>query len=210
MDQTAILTVSIPLFVGSIALTWFLLTRAPGLPRELSERADESSVRLRLIGSVLLRDLRNDLNVALKEHDEGNDQYLTRVDYQVPSITLRRYRKIMQLERAARNAPRQVQKRLRFAVLIAIILTALFFATSVLAGLESLIGRSPSHYALIASGVTVTAGLILSGFFFVRPYLNVSKSEIRGLQELKAQPGLRIMAEALGVAPDKGLKAEEW
>lgn len=210
MDQTATLTVSIPMFVGSVAVTWFLLTRAPGLPRELDDRATESTVRLRLVGAALLRDLRNDLNVALRDYDKGDDPYLTRVNYQVPSETLRRYRKIMHLEKAARSAPSQVQKRLRVAVYFAISLTVLFFAAAVLAGLEPFIGLVPCYVTLSVAGCLVALGLVLAGFFFVWPYARVSKSELRGLDELRAQPGLRNIAEALEVEVDGDREGNKW
>lgn len=210
MDQTGALTISVPMFLGSIGLTWFLLARAPELPRELTGRATESTVRLRLVGSALLRDLRNDLNVALRDYDEGNDPYLTRVKYQVPSETLRGYRKIMLLEKAARLAPGQVRKRLRVAVIIAIVLTILFFSASVLAALESFIGLLPCYIILGASSVLVAIGLILSVFFFVVPYSRVSKSELRGQEELKARPGLHSIAEALEVDVDNESEGEDW
>lgn len=210
MDQTGVLTVSIPMFVGSIGLTWFLLTRAPRLPKELATRATESTIKLRLVGSALLRDLRNDLNIALRDYDAGNDPYLTRVDYQVPSATLKRYRKIMQLEKAAREAPGQVQRRIRVAIFVSIALTMLFFAAAVLGCLKAAVSLVPSYFALSAAGILVAVGLILSGFFFVKPYVRVSRSELRGLDELRARPGLNWMAEALGVETEEVAKEGEW
>lgn len=210
MDQTGVLTISIPMFLASIGLTWFLLSRGHGLPRELSARATESTVRLRLVGSALLRDLRNELNVALRDYDEGNDPYLTRVKYQVPAELLRQYRKIMQLEKAARRAPTLVQKRLRIAIFVAIILTILFFAAAVLSAMEPILGLFPCYIALGASTCVVAVGLVLSVFFFVFPYQRVGKSELRGLEELKARPGLHGMAEALEVEVDNEGEGEEW
>lgn len=210
MDQTGALTITVPLFLGSIALTWFLLARAPRLPRELTTRATAASVRLRLVGSDLLRDLRNELNVALRDYDEGDDPYLTRVDYEVPSAMLRRYRKIMQLEKYARAAPGQVQRRIRLAVWVAVVLTLLFFAASVLASLDSFIGMFPSYWTLAAGAVVVAVGLALGGVFFARPYARVSKAELRGLDELRSRPALRSIAEALDVANEGTDEGEEW
>ncbi|WP_449407576.1 hypothetical protein [Microbacterium maritypicum] len=210
MDQTGALTITVPLFVGSIALTWFLIARAPSIPRELSSRAAAASVRLRLVGSDLLRDIRNQLNVALRDYDKGDDPYLTRVDYQVPSVLLRKYRKIMQLEKFARAAPGDVQRRIRIAVWVAASLTVLFFGASVLASLEKFIGMLPCHIALIVGAVIVAVGLVLGGVFFLRPYARVNKAEIRGLGELRRRPGLRSMAEALDVGDDTPGEVEEW
>lgn len=210
MDQTGALTITVPLFIGSIALTWFLIARAPNIPRELATRATAASVRLRLVGSDLLRDIRNQLNVALRDYDEGDDPYLTRVDYQVPSVLLRRYRKIMQLEKYARAAPGEVQRRIRIAMWVAVALTVLFFGASVLASLETFIGMLPCHITLGVGAVTVAVGLVLGGVFFMRPYTRVSKAELRGLEELRQRPGLRSMAEALEVADEGPEEGDAW
>lgn len=210
MDQTSILTISVPLFAGSIGLTWFLLARAPRLPRELSNRSKEAAVRLRLASSTLLRDLRSELNIALQDYDRGDDPYLTRVNYQVPSATLKQYRKLMILESAARKAPNQVLRRIRLVTIVSIVLTALFLTTAILASLESFIGLFYSYCSLALSGTVVIAGLILSLIFFARPYMNVSKSEARGLSEISSRPSLRVMAEALGVAPETIDGDDSW
>lgn len=210
MDQSAILTASVPIFLGSVTLSWFMLAKAPKLPRELSRRAETSTIRLRLISAVILRNLRNDLNFALKEHDEGNDPYLTRVDYEVPSQTFRKYRRIMLLEKHARQAPAKVQRRIRIITHIASCLTIISFTTMTLAAFESVIGITPSIIALGACGLVILVGLVLVSIFFVRPYAHVNNSEFRGQEELKSQPAIHYMAEALHVEITTEPRSENW
>ncbi len=79
-----------------------------------------------------------------------------------------------------------------------------------LAAFESDIGITPSIIALGACGLVILVGLVLVSIFFVRPYAHVNNSEFRGQEELKSQPAIHYMAEALHVEITTEPRSENW
>jgi hypothetical protein len=198
VDQGAILTVALAIFIGGITLAWFLAVKAPTIPRTLERRATDAAVVLVLAAAERLKDLRAELNEALRPHDIGQDPYLLQVKYDAPFPLLREYKQLVTLERVVRRAPAGLQSQIRGAFWLACGLDLVFFVTIVLACLKDLIGLVPAHLTLALGGVGV-AGALVFGFFFIRPHRLVHKGEIRAQAELAAMPAVAVAADALGV-----------
>lgn len=150
----------------------------------LAARSEKVSTDLQLAAADMLKELRDQLNEILSEYDEGTDLYLTRVDYRRPLADVRRYDEVIRRERAARDAPRRIQRRIGWArwlsgltaTAMTVALVAAGFEDTPLPGLAIGMGLWPARLILIVGGVFVIAGFAYSATI-IRPYRAVEKAE---------------------------------
>lgn len=197
MNQAAIFTVAGVVFIPAITAWCFLVMKAPKIHEGLEARAKQACAILALAGGDLLRDLRGQLNQTLLPHDTGEDPYMTRIDFSLPTPLLRRYKQIAKVERAAKNAPLRLQRRVMRSAWVAGALTVCLVLSGVLAGCKDWIGIAPAQWAIAVAGVFLL-GALAYAVWFARPYRVVHRAELLASAEALTRPSVSNAARTLG------------
>lgn len=195
MKQPEVLNTALVLGVLSVTVFGFLMFRASVMWDVLGKRAIRASTTLQLAAAELLTKIRNDLNEVLRDHDEGRDDYLTRIQYQAPLADVRRYDAFVRAEQSARNAPDLIRSRIGGARVLAGGIFLGLLVSGVLAAFDEYIGLTPAHVALGVAIVILTVGVFYS-FGFIGPYLTVDRAEKLAAQAVRANLALSIAVDA--------------
>lgn len=181
-----------------LTVTYFLVTKAPVIHHGLDHRARRACTILSLAAGDLLRDLRNQINSTLHTFDSGEDPYMMRVDFSLPTPLLRRYKQINKLERLARKSPVELQKCVMKSAWSVGAFSLAAIATGALAAAKDWVGLVPAQWALAAAGALLLAALT-QGAWFLRPYRRVHRAELLASAESAQRPSVANAARTLGL-----------